>query len=1559
MGRACACCGSCTENDYYFIVDRYAGQTKILWSNSEEVYVVKYKPEFFPGSFEGGPFNDPDVGIEKIQESRIIESDISDYGYVGKSDYGRWGDYVYPEEPEEGFIYQKYHKTSYHGRGFVVAKVNDVFDWGSEFILGYHLLFYNSIYGIQDGIIKAAKSENIPKNARDFDELFDDSVRIGVNDIAPEHSRRSSIDLEDYIEKSNGTFIILFDSDEPEPLQVDGGTEIFYTTNTYYLQADSWFQLSRKGETDYTYSDDFFFLPDEEGYNYPASFPIPIEADWHDCFERTGDGVYISTCQYLNDVFKFDEGGGFLGLTYFTSGGELKISLVKEATGNKKSQAEQVYFSENFKMIVEPYEFEIPAVYERSCEAYSVRRESCPVDIYSSIFDNEPYYEETVYDLKPMLQLVDIDPELDLDCFKIIDEPPQEIDPIEDKNSYYWKVTFDPSEDCRPYEERRSKNFNQPLKYEQYEYSYVWSLVYGDQTIAQYKSNISSTDEVNERVEAGENLYTNMIGGTSISARGDGWAYLDGYDEMHPIGPIYFRDCIIESPRAFRYEEDLKSYYKRSVPYKYGDYNKAKFKFELKNQKYYPYMLRRQSLGDYENGELLECIDECEGGPAELHWRVYDESLASLGDPVEHTLADHKGCYLELFAVMPTVEYYGHVTQVSSNGGSYAFYEPSEPEIFLLHNVIGSWSNGGFAAAVTVEVLLGSLGAYNLLGETVTRCPFPPDRDTYDFGFGFGALNSNFGAGISIPSEPECPGNKCIQTPLTQGGYRYTTRAAFADYLDDRNPSCEQWTIGFDSGYSSIFIGHHYGSTSWSKSYITDSSDFELSEEVFATNHKISLTLEPHAGVWTANPFTGEFYDDDIWEVFWRHEYDGTKDVIIADGSGSSTFGPAFERDFKHDYIRKYPDEFKGHPAYKFIPGAGIRLRINDDFFFKVDEGEKYTRASTYEDFNILYQQFIPSFAADEQISEERAQETAKYITNFKYWYQLRGEIFIEDPEGDEILEHDGDEIILGKTWTDPFFYIDGSGNISKPYNSPDFEPTPIAHALYDNVSIYYIEGPADQNPGTDAEFSEQNDLDEDTRYYSLNNDTAIRYGDGSIPAMDSFELTLCPNYFYHFLRPSNVDVSLYLNGCCGFGDSSNECHIYGYWEGLPVEPGEHVTYDAEITITGPAKYQVGEFGAPDPRTGYYCLGHGSLNPCGTGAEGDPAGPKECHCRSSLGVHNKPIQDGVLEKGEEETFTVKGSYRTKPERVFDQQWIMVGEETMSSWSWSETIADLRTTVERFHISFKKSVDRMDCESGADVKFNSDDILTNQGSSFAISSFGYTSISGEIEEVEGSDGKLYKLTNYDSWGEFYNSKYTTKVVKSLKNFASDDNHFTSSIDDLLSDLDASVAASAKSILTSINPDYFFGVRGCGPLFMSRNFYDRLERRSSTFYLTEVRGVDHSYHDAEEAWIELFGELGSFHVLAGVANGNKEYKSFSAVVGGVVPMVYDFGECPKKQPKRSPSTVCFIERNLERQEPTCNDFGRRGAGFGGYLAAIDEPVDFRDYKFSLKLEKDDEV
>ena len=87
---------------------------------------------------------------------------------------------------------------------------------------------------------------------------------------------------------------------------------------------------------------------------------------------------------------------------------------------------------------------------------------------------------------------------------------------------------------------------------------------------------------------------------------------------------------------------------------------------------------------------------------------------------------------------------------MSSISGSYVFYEPSEPEIFLPHIAIGTWSNGGFAAPVSVEVLLGSLFAYNLLGETVTKCPISPDRDTYDFGFGMSPTISNFGGGISI-----------------------------------------------------------------------------------------------------------------------------------------------------------------------------------------------------------------------------------------------------------------------------------------------------------------------------------------------------------------------------------------------------------------------------------------------------------------------------------------------------------------------------------------------------------------------------------------------------------------------------------------------------------------------------------------------------------------------------------------------------------------------------------------------------------------------------------------
>ena len=63
---------------------------------------------------------------------------------------------------------------------------------------------------MQKGVIKVAKDENIPKNARDFDELFDESVQVGLDDISPSVARHNSIDLEYYIEKSKWHFYYSF-----------------------------------------------------------------------------------------------------------------------------------------------------------------------------------------------------------------------------------------------------------------------------------------------------------------------------------------------------------------------------------------------------------------------------------------------------------------------------------------------------------------------------------------------------------------------------------------------------------------------------------------------------------------------------------------------------------------------------------------------------------------------------------------------------------------------------------------------------------------------------------------------------------------------------------------------------------------------------------------------------------------------------------------------------------------------------------------------------------------------------------------------------------------------------------------------------------------------------------------------------------------------------------------------------------------------------------------------------------------------------------------------------
>ena len=139
----------------------------------------------------------------------------------------------------------------------------------------------------------------------------------------------------------------------------------------------------------------------------------------------TGGGVYISTCQYLNDVFKFDAGyNGFLGLTYFTSGGELEVSLIKKnATPAIKNHRSEKYFSENFKMIVERpyYEFEIPAVYRKILRGLFSPQRKLSVNVILLGLIMSLIMKKPTYEFKPMLQLKRIlRSELDLDCLKLL-----------------------------------------------------------------------------------------------------------------------------------------------------------------------------------------------------------------------------------------------------------------------------------------------------------------------------------------------------------------------------------------------------------------------------------------------------------------------------------------------------------------------------------------------------------------------------------------------------------------------------------------------------------------------------------------------------------------------------------------------------------------------------------------------------------------------------------------------------------------------------------------------------------------------------------------------------------------------------------------------------------------------------------------------------------------------------------------------------------------------------------------------------------------------------------
>lgn len=112
-----------------------------------------------------------------------------------------------------------------------------------------------------------------------------------------------------------------------------------------------------------------------------------------------------------------------------------------------------------------------------------------------------------------------------------------------------------------------------------------------------------------------------------------------------------------------------------------------------------------------------------------------------------------------------------------------------------------------------------------------------------------------------------------------------------------------------------------------------------------------------------------------------------------------------------------------------FVVGEGLRFRLKDRPTYKENE--------TIYEWEPLYQEFVPLYYR--AIRDDEIQEISDYISgNFDYWYQIEGEYFIPDKNG---KERQGE--LAGYYVTDPFYKISATGEKEGPFTSHSLKESP------------------------------------------------------------------------------------------------------------------------------------------------------------------------------------------------------------------------------------------------------------------------------------------------------------------------------------------------------------------------------------------------------------------------------------------------------------------------------------------------------------------------------------
>jgi hypothetical protein len=1217
MGRACVCCGDqCINDRIYLFSDRYKANTISVFTETQEFYELIYKREDGPQSA------DP----KKLGDQTIVTSGTDDSLFVVNT-------YRINNESSEEFysggeIYVKLiqKKTTIIRRLAIEFNVHDVFDWDKDFIedISLRLGYYNSnnFDGHRDWeadsdyvkISGILKDKPLPTSLSMFNSYVrqSDTIKEINNDF-----ELNVVDLADLLPKENSKFLFLL-----EPAGVETKDEFLDEVDEDVtgsaVQIGKW---TRSNEIEDVIWLELYrrnnipsglFL--DNGFdNWTRQFATNIQYDWHDCFYRPAEGEYISTCKYMDTQLDFTN---FLNIDYFKRGGKLEVEIFKEKTDNTKAGARQSYFNETFEL-----------VYSDGAISFT------ELASYQQIYDCEDPDDFTTCIPRcgpgKTLKLVERSFLNDSDCISIITRPPSTIDPLDrpPDGGYIWEYRPIEADGC-VYSPKRT-----------------WLFKYGDYTM--YELSSSFTDSDRDGLNVGSLAFNEFLNSFSVSQE---WGELDYF---------YIRDCVIESPSAWTTEEslyqegDLKSYY-RNVPH-FGSFEPANIRLKIIDFSYYPGTLSINEVFNDRTGNNAGCPDiSCVGGPSVLEWRVFSESFPSVGGSVGHSVIynggflDGEGGYLPAgceTVIIPNPRYQtdgGKVELAYSEGINWAIYDPSvaiiydSPAILDSLDLYGEEGRNydpsqdpgfyggpfGTAAPFTTPV---QCSVYTF-GKFRTNCGGASDGDI------FGGNWGTFGSGQSCSDPPF--------NIVRYDGFGFsgiwgigTSKSGFYSLPFGTITS---YGVGIAVPQRAGLVPQGRGTQSWAFSDVITLEGYDVEDE-FSSKHTIRVEIEP-------------FLQGDDFSVFNSSSDGPTRDLILG-------VADIFDKDF-NTYIFEISN---------YTPGSGIRFRIQDSFF------DCSNAQSAYSDFDILYQQWVPVIVQDGQLSQDEIDEIAGYITDFDYWYQIKGEVFVESEDGKEIKEVDGN-IVLGDTFENAYFYIDGSGSVSEPQNSLGFVPRPPDFAVYDDVELTF----------GGVEWSGDCDQDEVVTGAGSSSRRQVR--------SEVFK-ELEPSFPGNFYSDECISRTIHRrkfkaqpNGpppdCDPFEDSQS-VETWG-GEGWFTAPGEIVTFPVEITVPEGHSYRF-------------------FPECDINTIFPPSDPE---CYSRIEILGRLADDNIDEPF---TLNLTGSVLTEPSGEFDNRWIK-SDEGSSSTGRITTLEgfDYRTTSAT--LQYKKTVPRFSCGDLPILDFGADDLL---------------------------------------------------------------------------------------------------------------------------------------------------------------------------------------------------------------------------------------------------------